>query len=163
MPAQPEPTDRAEVHKLATAVEEALAKAMQTRYLNSDLPTWEEGVRIGTAPPVDQPGIPPMDPRLTQIGRLCLYMGCATVPPGLVASLFLWASGAANPEALKWVAVAIGCAGAVVAGLAALVKNVTRAAPPPAVHHHYEGDVYQDQRQTHSKNIGISAKTNNNP
>src|SRR4051794_16053633 len=77
MPAQPEPTDRAEVAKLANAVEEALADAMPTRVRNEDpaVPSWRDGPRIGTAPPVsDQPGArrPAMSQRAVDLNTTIL-------------------------------------------------------------------------------------------
>ncbi|MGW2082105.1 hypothetical protein ACWCOW_35190 [Streptomyces sp. NPDC001939] len=97
MHAQPEPTDRAEVHKLASAVEEVLAKEMQTRYLNPDLQSWEDGPRIGTTPAVRQPGAAPMSQQATDIGKTAMYCGLASVPPGLIAIGIIVASEHANP------------------------------------------------------------------
>ncbi|ARX81539.1 hypothetical protein SMD44_00937 [Streptomyces alboflavus] len=139
------------------ALREELAKTAISYRDTSPVP------ETGSAPPLAQPGIPPMDPHLTQIGRLCLYIGCATVPPGLVTSLCLWSTGHADPEALKWIAVAIGCVGAAGGGLALLIKGVVKAAPPREIHNHFEGPVYQDRRTVHTKTSGVWAKTNNNP
>ncbi|MGW0905005.1 hypothetical protein [Streptomyces sp. NPDC002853] len=135
----------------------AVNDVIRQTYFRDDSPT----PVIGDAPPVAQPGIPPMDPRITQIGRLCLYAGCATVPPGLVASLFLWSSGHADPEALKWVAIAIGCAGVLVIAVGRAAKRIMSAAPPPQPEIHNHGPVYQDQRNVHTSTRGVWAKTNN--
>lgn len=165
MPAQPEPTDRAEVTKLANAVEEALAGKMQTtaRSEDPDVPSWADGVRIGTAPPVAQSGIPPMSARTVEITRAVMYCSLATVPPGLIGIAAMVASEHANPTVIGMICAAPAVIAVPILALKALMrsaKEVVEAAPP--VHHHtYEGSVYQDQREIRSKNTGVYVRTNN--
>ncbi|MEV0112804.1 hypothetical protein AB0H77_06045 [Streptomyces sp. NPDC050844] len=42
-------------------------------------------------------------------------------------------------------------------------KRIIGTAPPPEVHNHYGGPVYQDQRNVHTSTRGVWVKTNNNP
>jgi hypothetical protein len=164
MPAKPEPTDRAEVWKLAAEVEAALADGMRTSFRSSDpsLPSWADGPRIGTAPAVPQPGVPPMSQRSTDIGRTALYCGVATVPPGLIAIGLLLASGQADPVVVGWICAAPAALAVPILAVARLLrgaKEVVEAAPPAEVHNHYSGPV--DQRNVHSRTSGLWAKTTN--
>ncbi|MEV5944715.1 hypothetical protein [Streptomyces sp. NPDC051994] len=165
MPKQPEPTDRAEVRKLAAAVEAALTEAMPKSYRSDDpdLPSWSDGPQIGTALPIPQPGIPPMSQRSTDIGRTALYCGVATVPPGLIAIGLLLASGQADPVVVGWICAAPAALTVPILAVARLIrgaKEVVEAAPTE-VHHHYSGPVHQDQRNVHSRTSGLIAKTTN--
>lgn len=161
----PEPTDRAEVRKLAAAVEAALAEGMPTAYRSADpsLPSWADGPRIGTALPVPQPGVPPMSQRSTDIGRTALYCGVATVPPGLIAIGLLLASGQADPVVVGWICAAPAALAVPILAVARLVRGAKEAveAAPAEHHHHYAGPVHQDQRHTHSRTSGLWAKTTN--
>jgi hypothetical protein len=167
MPAQPEPTDRAEVQKLANAVEEALAGEMRTSYRsdNPDVPSWQEGSRIGTTPPVQQPGRAAMSQRAVDLNTTILSISVLTASLGGAASAILWATSYADPTVIKWICV---CAVAVPAALAIPVlalkglmksaKEVVQAAPPQH-HHHYNAPV--DQREIHSRTSGVWVRNNN--
>lgn len=150
MPAQPEPTDRAEVWKLAAAVEAALAAEMKTSARSDDpsVPSWADGPRIGAALPVPQPGIPPMSQQATDIGRTALYCGLATVPPGLVLATILLASGQANPTVVAWICTAPAALAVPILAVARLLRSAKEVveAAPAEVHNHYTGPVHQDQR-----------------
>ncbi|WP_045562994.1 hypothetical protein [Streptomyces sp. FxanaA7] len=152
---KPEPTDRAEIHKLANAVEEALTEAMQTSY-RDDTPV----PRIGTAPPVAQPGIPPMSARTTEITRSVMYCSLATVPPGLIAVAVLVASENANPTVIGMICAAPAALAVPILALARLIRGAGQAAPPE-IHNHVNGPVYVDQRNVHTSTRGVWAKTNN--
>jgi hypothetical protein len=162
MPKQPEPTDLAEVHKLANAVEEALAEAMPTRIRidNPDVPSWQDGARIGTAPPVAQPGLPPMSARTTEITRSVMYCSLATVPPGLIAVAVMVASENANPTVIGMICAAPAALAVPILALARLIRSAGQAAPPE-IHNHVNGPVHVDQRTVHASTRGVWAKTNN--
>lgn len=162
MHAQPEPTDRAEVQKLASAVEEALAGEMRTSYRDdsSDLPSWRDGSRIGTAPPVPQPGIPPMTQQATQAARVFMYCSWATVPPGLIAVAVMVASEHANPTVIGMICAAPAALAVPILAIARLIRGAGEAAPTE-IHNTYTGNVYQQHSETHTSTRGVWAKTNN--
>ncbi|MFD9603303.1 hypothetical protein [Streptomyces sp. NPDC059970] len=155
MPTQPEPTDRAEVQKLANAVEEALAEEMKT-FHRDDTPL----PAVGTTPPVPQPGRPPMSQRATDASALMLSGGAASLLVGGSASLVMLASGSADPVVC---AVVLGAPAVLVLAIGRLVGRVkaTVEAAPPTHHHHYNGDVYQDQRSINTTTRGVIANTRN--
>lgn len=136
---------------LIAAVEEALATPTSYRD-TTPLPA------VGTAPPVAQPGHPPMSQRQTDIGRTALYCGVATVPPGLIAIGVLLASGSADPTVVGMICAAPAALAVPVLAVARLLRG-TR--PEPEVHIRIDGDVYQDQRTVHSTTRGVWAKTSN--
>lgn len=127
----------------------------------SEVPT------IGTAPPVPQPGRPPMSPRAVDINTTILTSSVLTTALGGAATGILWASGQADPTVIAWVC---GCVVAVplaltlpVLALKSLMKGakeVVQAAPAP-VHHHYNGPVTVDQRSIHATTRGLVANTRN--
>lgn len=160
MTLSPEPTDRAEVRKLANAVEAALANEMKTSYNNADLPSHKDGPRIGTAPVVPQPGIPPMSARTTEITRAVMFCSFATVPPGLIAIAAMVASQHANPTVIGMICAAPAALAVPILAIARLIRRAGEATPPE-IHNHYEGPVYQDQRNVHSHTRGVWAKTTN--
>ena len=155
MPARPEPTDRAEVTKLANAVDEALVEHMQTRFRdNTPVPAY------GDTPPVPQPGTPPMSPRVTEITRAVMYGSLATVPPGLIAIGILVASEHADPTVIGMICAAPAAIAVPILALARLLRRAKDALPVEQ-HHHYNGPVYQDQRNIHTQTRGVWAKTRN--
>lgn len=153
MPAQPEPTDRAEVAKLASAVEEALAQALPTSYRDDrPLPV------TGSAPPVPQPGIPPMSQQATDIGRAAMYCGLATVPPGLITVAIMVASEHADPTVIGMICAAPAALAVPILAIARLIRRAGEATPPE-INQYYSGPV--DQRTVHTQTRGVWAKTNN--
>ncbi len=110
---------------------------------------------IGTAPPVAQPGRPPMSAKAVDDTARMLGASVLVATSGGAATAILWASGHANPAV---VGIVFGAPTALVLALGRLAK---RARPEPDVHHHYEGPVYQDQRSVESRNFGVWAKNNN--
>ncbi|MGQ4514858.1 hypothetical protein [Streptomyces sp. DW26H14] len=109
----------------------------------------------GDAVPVTQPGRPPMSQGATDASMLMLTGGAATSMVGGTAAVVMYASQFANPVVC---AVVFGAPAALVLALGRLAR---RAKPAPDVHHHYQGPVYQDQRNVHSTTRGVWAKTNN--
>jgi hypothetical protein len=149
---QPEPTDRAEVHKLANAVEDALIKAMQTSYRDdSPVPL------IGTAPPVPQPGRPAMSSKATDDSVRMLCFGGMTLLTCGGVSLVMVASEVADPTVIG---VFFGGLAALALAIARLLRRAGEAAPAE-IHNHISGPVHVDQRETRTSTRGVWAKTNN--
>ncbi|MGW3493375.1 hypothetical protein [Streptomyces sp. NPDC001020] len=109
----------------------------------------------GSAPPVAQPGRPPMSQGATDASVLMLAGATATTMVGGTAAVLMYVSQFADPVVCGLVF------GAPTALVLALARLASRAKPAPDVHHHYEGPVYQDQRNVQSKTTGVWAKTNN--
>lgn len=160
MPATPEPTNRAEVQKLANAVEEALGEVMQrTSYNNPDLPSHKDGSQIGTTPPVPQP-----DTRIAPqwaVGIAVASIGVGAGSTGLGCAAWLAFKGLAMVSvpglerfALIVIAPFAGAAMVVTAIGAAIGKARTTIT---TIHNH--GNV--DQREIRSKTTALIAKTNN--
>lgn len=143
-----------QAQQLIAAVNAALTTP--TRYRDeTPVPT------VGTAPPIPQPGRPPMSQRATDASALMLSGGLASLPIGAAATGVLWASGNADP-----VVIAIICAAptTLVLALSRLMKRAkeTAAAAAPAEHHHhYNATVLQDHRQVNTQTRGVWAKTHN--
>ncbi|MFE4867702.1 hypothetical protein [Streptomyces sp. NPDC056682] len=153
---QPATDDQA--RQFLAAVEDAMRTPTSYRSADPSLPSWADGPRIGTAPAVPQPGIPPMSQRSTDIGRTALYCGVATVPPGLILIGTLLASGQADPTVIAWICAAPAAVAVPILAFARLIrgaKEAVEAAPPAEVHHHYSGPVHQDQRNVTNHNRGL--------
>ncbi|MCB5910365.1 hypothetical protein [Streptomyces pinistramenti] len=156
-PATP-PAGDAESHVAALigAVEDAYrpAPAMPTVYRDtSPLPL------TGTAPPVAQPGQPPMSQRATDASGLMLAAGVASVPVGGSTALVLWALGQVDPVVL---ALAGAAPVALLIALARVIKHTKAASQDtPAAHHHYAGPVHQEHRQVTTTTRGVIARTTN--
>ncbi|MFI1928333.1 hypothetical protein [Streptomyces sp. NPDC020377] len=137
-----------QAQKLLAAVEDAMRTPTSFR---DDTPV----PRYGTAPPVQQPGLPAMSPRATDAARLMMYGGLATVPPGIVLTAVLLASEHADPTIVGIVF------GAPIALVLAIARLATRAKGvlPAEQHQHFHGTVHQ--QTTHSSNTGLWARTDN--
>ncbi|WP_328680627.1 hypothetical protein [Streptomyces sp. NBC_00343] len=109
----------------------------------------------GDAPPVAQPGRPPMSQGATDASVLMLAGATSTAVVGGTAAVLMYVSQFADPLVCGLV---FGAPTALVLALARLLKG---AKPAPDVHHHYDGPVYQDQRNIHTRTTGVWAKTNN--
>lgn len=167
MPAQPEPTDRAEIHKLANAVEEALAEEMQRtscRVDDPNVPSYQDGPRIGDTPPVAQP-----DSRIVPAWALGLAVGSIGVGAGSIGlgcAVWLACKGLSSvihslssvtlPGVLVVAAPFAGIAMAATA-IGGAVNKARQA--NTTTHNHYNGTV--NQRSTQSKNVGVWVKNTN--
>ncbi|MEU6611204.1 hypothetical protein ABZ922_40305 [Streptomyces shenzhenensis] len=109
----------------------------------------------GSAPPVAQPGRPPMSQGATDASVLMLAGGATTAMIGGTASVLMYVSQFADPIVC---AIVFGAPTALVLALGRLAK---KAKPAPEIHQHYEGPVYQDRRTVHSRTTGVWAKTTN--
>ena len=142
-----------DAERLIDAVNEALQPA--TAYRDpSPLPA------TGTAPPVSQPGRPPMSQKATDASMLMLAAGAASLPIGGMTSLVLYTLGAVDPTAL-----AIGAAApiALVLAVGSLIRAASRGlqSMPSEHHHHYNGPVSQQHRTVSTQTRGLFAKTIN--
>jgi hypothetical protein len=156
--------------QLMAAVNEiATQRPTAVRIDDPSVPSWQDGSRIGTTPPVPQPGRAAMSQRAVDLNTTILSSSVLVAVIGGAASAFMWASGHADPTVIKWICV---CAVAVPAALAIPVlalkglmksaKEVVQAAPPE-IHQHYNGHVHQDNRQNHlhTETSGLIATTRN--
>ncbi|MEU3665765.1 hypothetical protein [Streptomyces virginiae] len=139
---------------LINAVEEALAAPTAYR---DPTPT----PSIGEAPPVPQPGRPPMSQRATDASMFILAVGAASLPIGGATSLVLYTLGHVDPTAL-----AIGAAApvALVLAIGSLIRAAGRGMQGIGGehHHHYNGNVHQEHRNVTTETRGIWARTTNN-
>jgi len=152
----PDVTEQAS--KLIAAVNEAITPPTSYRD-ETPLPA------IGAAPPVPQPGRPPMSQRAVDLNTTMLSAGVTSVLLGGATSLVLWTSGQADPTVVAWIcasAVALPAAITVpVLALKGLMKSAKEAvqAAPPVIHQYYNGTV--DQRHVENNSRGIWVKTTN--
>ncbi|MYX67388.1 hypothetical protein K388_05552 [Streptomyces sp. KhCrAH-43] len=145
---QPDPDIRRNADQLMAAINEI---AKPTAYRDdSPLPA------VGPAPPVPQPGQPPMSQWAVDASGVMKGLAVASLPVGGA----LWLAGQVDPLALAIIG------GAPIAGFLALarlvskVKNAVEAAPP-TVNQHYYGTVTQDTRSITSTTRGVIANTRN--
>ncbi|MEV5160792.1 hypothetical protein [Streptomyces sp. NPDC053728] len=113
------------------------------------------------APPVAQPGRPPMSQKATDASALMLSGSVAALSLSGGTSLVLYMLGQVDPVTL-----AIGAAGPVALVLAAgsLLRSAGRAkanATPTTHHHHYTGTVQQETTNVSSTTKGLFAKNRN--
>ncbi|MFC8986057.1 hypothetical protein [Streptomyces sp. NPDC057115] len=139
----PEPVNSMSEEAANTEAERLIATAFRD---DSPVPA------IGDAPPVPQPGRPPMSAKAVDDTARMIGASVVIATTGGSTTAILWASGYANPAV---VAIVFGAPTALVLAIARLAK---RARPEPEVHQHFHGNV--TQTTTHSKNTGLWAKTN---
>lgn len=168
----PAPDTLRRAAQIAAAVDAVYEQPTAIRITDPDIPSWQDGPRIGTAPPVtDQPGTrrPPMSQRAVDLNTTLISTSVVITAIGGAVTGILWASHYANPTVIQWLcgcAVAVPAAFAVAAlafkSLMKSAKEVVQAAPPE-IHQHYNG--YVDQRSTHqhSETRGVIAVTKNTP
>ncbi|MER5843204.1 hypothetical protein ABT099_23490 [Streptomyces prasinus] len=109
---------------------------------------------VGTAPPVPQPGRPPMSQRATDISTMMLAAGVASMPVGGSVSLVLYTLGHVDPVSL-----AIGATApvALVLAIGGLLRSLRGIHTEH--HHHYTGIV--TQTTVNAKSTGVWARTDN--
>ncbi|MGY4902551.1 hypothetical protein [Streptomyces sp. 900116325] len=145
--------DRQQQDQARLLINAAFADDQPTSYRDdSPVPT------IGAAPPVAQPGRPPMSQGATDASVLMLAGGATTAMVGGTAATIMYVSQYAD---LAVCAVVFGAPAVLVLAIGRLVGRVkaTVEAAPPTHHHYYNGPI--DQRNVHSKTTGMWAKTNN--
>ena len=154
---QPGPlTDEAAAAEAKRIIREAMQEESAPTSYRDDRPL----PVTGDAPPVAQPGIPPMSQRTTEIARAVMYSSLATVPPGLIAVAILVASEHANPTVIGMICAAPAAIAAPILALARLMRR-TGEALPAEHHHHYSGPVQQHHQHVHSQSR-LWGKTTNN-
>lgn len=152
MPAETTPTHPALTDDEAEAQARKIIADFATSY-RDPTPT----PKIGTVPPVEQPGRPAMSGKAVDDTARMLGASVLIAVTGGSGTALLWASGHANPTV---VALVFGAPTA----LALAIGRVTRRAKeavPPEVHNHYSGDVYQDQSETRTENKSVWARNDN--
>lgn len=153
MPAQPEPTDRAEIQKLANAVEEALAGEMRTSFHsdNPTIPSFEDGTRIGDTPPVPQP-----DSRIVPalaLGIAVASIGVGAGVTGIGCGVWLACQGFAAVTLNSVLMVTLPFAGLAMV-VTAIGGAINKARDVNTTHnHHYNGPVRQKNQTTNSCSI----------
>jgi hypothetical protein len=159
--ATPTDTDREQIRRLVAAVDEI---EKPTSYDNPDLPSWRDGSRIGTTPPVPQP-----DSRIVPAWALGLAVGSIGVGAGSIGlgcAVWLACKGLSSViHSLSTVTlagvltIAVPFAGAAMLATAIGGAISKARAATTTIHNHNNGPV--DQREIRSKNFGLFAKTNN--
>lgn len=165
-------TDQQRIDRIANAFSAALDeidKPTAIRVTDPSIPSWQDGPRIGTTPPADQPGTrrPPMSQRAVDLNTTILSSSVLAATLGGGFTAVIWATGHANPTVIGWIC---GCAIAAPAalaipflalkGLMKSAKEVAQAAPPQ-IHQHYNGYVHQEHKAITSHTRGLIANTRN--
>lgn len=148
MPTETNPTS-APLTAEAAAVE---AERIITTAFRDPTPT----PAIGTAPPVPQPGRPPMSQGATDASVLMLSGSVLTVAIGGTSSLVMYASGYADPVVC---AIVFGAPAALVLALSRLLSRA-KGVLPDEHHHHYSGPVTQTHQTVTNQNRWLGKTTN---
>jgi hypothetical protein len=101
---------------------------------------------VGTAPPVPQPGRPPMSQGATDASVLMLAGGATTVMVGGTAATLMYVSQFADPVVC---AIVFGAPAALVLAISRLVRRAKDVLPAEH-HHHYRGPVRQTHTEVHN-------------
>jgi hypothetical protein len=129
------------------------------------IPSWQDGPRIGTTPPVPQPGKPPMSQTAANVSGVMVASSLPILALGGAATGILWASGHADPTVVGCIVAAPAALAVPILALSRLLKRAkeTVEAAPPVIHQTYTGNVQVDvdARTVHSKNSGVWASTRN--
>ncbi|WP_330328193.1 hypothetical protein [Streptomyces pseudovenezuelae] len=131
------------------------------RVTDPTIPSYKDGPRIGTAPAIPQPGIPPQSRAAVDYAVRVLSTAVATAITSGSLALLLYASKYANPLVCGIVFGApIGLA-VPIAALASLAKRTKEvvAAAPPVIHQHYSGHITQTNQTINADSHGLVAVT----
>ena len=109
--------------------------------------------QYGSAPPVPQPGRPPMSAKAVDDTARMIGASVVIATTGGSTTAILWASGYANPVV---VALVFGAPTALALAIGRILRG---ARPEPEVHQHFHGPV--THQTTHSRTNGVWARTNN--
>lgn len=150
--ARPTEADRDTVRRLMAAVDEI---EQPTRYDNPDLPAWEDGTRIGTTPPVQQP-----DTRIAPqwaIGIAVASVGVGAGSIGLGCAAWLFFKGLAmvsvpSLERFAWIVIApFAGATMLLTAIGGAVSKAKKAALPDV--HHHNGPEFHEHRTTNTRSV----------
>jgi hypothetical protein len=149
--------------QIAAAVDDIYAGHQPTaiRVQDPAIPTWQEGPRIGTTPPIPQPGIPPQSRAAVDYAVRVLSTAVATAITSGSLALLMYASKFADPLVCGIVFGApIGLA-VPIAALASFAKRAREvvAATPPVIHQHYSGPITQTTTTINADSHGLIAIT----
>ncbi|MCX4707071.1 hypothetical protein [Streptomyces sp. NBC_01373] len=146
--------------KMLTALNAAIQEKRQPTAIRIEdpaIPSWADGARIGTTPPVDQPGRPSMSSKAVDDSvRMWSFGGMTVLVCGGVA-LVMAVSDRADPTAIG---VFFGGIAVVALAIARLLRRAGQVAPAE-IHQTYTGPVHVDQRNVLSKTTGIWVKNTN--
>ena len=164
---QPHPTDRTELLKLAGEVDDALAAAIAEEKHHTSYRDHQPVPAYGTTPPVPQPGRAPMSQDAVDYSARILSTAVASVLFSASGSGLLIASNHANPTTLGLMIAAPAVLAVPILALKSLMKSAKHVAEatPPTINQHYNGPIYQDNRQQHlhTRTQGVIAYTRNQP
>lgn len=116
------------------------------------------------APPVAQPGRPPMSQRATDASALMLTGSVAALSVGGGTALVLWQLASMDPVVLAVAAAApvgfIGALGIAARMIGRAVQDGASALPPGEVHHHHTGPTLVQHTQVHTESRWLGRTTN---
>lgn len=171
-PAGPAPDTFRRAAQIAAAVDAVYEQPTAIRIEDPDIPSWQDGPRIGTTPAItNQPGSrrAAMSQRAVDLNTTILSSSVLVASLGGATCAVLWASSVANTTVIQWIC---GCAVAVPAAFAVAAlafksfmksaKDVVQAAPPQ-INQYYSGHVDQRSTHQHSNTRGVIAVTKNTP
>jgi hypothetical protein len=165
----PPTTARRRAAQIAAAVDDIYtSQSTAVRVPDTAIPSWKDGPRIGTTPPVtDQPGArrPPMSQRAVDLNTTILSTSVVIAVTGGSTAAVLAASSLANSTVIAWIcgaviAVPVALALPVLA-LKALMKSAKEVvqAAPPEIHQHYSGPITQTNQTINADSHGLIAIT----
>ncbi|MGW2594784.1 hypothetical protein ACWCXC_31585 [Streptomyces sp. NPDC001515] len=147
---QPDPDIRRNADKLMAAINEIQMERPTAFRDDTPLPV------VGTAPPVPQPGQPPMSQWAVDASGVMKAIAVTSLPVGGA----LWIVGQVDPLTLGIMCGSPVALALAVGRLVARIKATDEAAPAPT-HNHYYGTVTQDSRNITSTTRGVIANNRN--
>ncbi|MCL8016858.1 hypothetical protein [Streptomyces sp. AS02] len=148
---------------LAALDELSQTKPTAVRVEDPTIPSHKDGPRIGTTPPVPQPGIPPQSRAAVDYAVRVLSTAVATALTSGSISLVLYASRFADPIVCGIVfgaPIAFAVPIAALSSLAKRTKEVVQAAPP-VINQHYSGQITQNHNTINADSRALVAITRN--
>lgn len=156
--AAPTDDDRDTIRRLFAAVDEIAAeKPTAIRIDDPNIPSWEDGARIGDTPPVPQPDSRIVPAWAAGIAVASIGAGAGVTGIGCGAWLALRGLAAVTLNSVLMVTLPIAAAAVLVTAIGAAISRARSAVTTNI----YKGTVYQDRREVHSKTIGAIARTTN--
>src|SRR5690606_21678315 len=132
--------------------EKEAARLIQAAYQPTSYRDTSPIPAIGDAPPVPQPGRPPMSAKAVDDTARMIGASVVIATTGGATTAVLWASGYANPAV---VACVFGAPTALVLAISRLLRS---AKPDPEGHQHFHGPL--TNQTTHTRTNGVWARSN---